>query len=265
MIDLCGGRRAMVAAVTLILAGFAGVAHASCAGGKTLKGAFGVTINGPVVGQNTAEVYNGILTADGKCGLSGSLTGGIFGQQSVTQTVAGSYSFPKNALGTVTLQLPDSDTAVVFDIGVVNDGAFSEVTGVASNGPAVATIEFVEIAKQDYGLGSLSGTYVATCTGASNDGSGGFGAEATYSTFDGAGHLTVLSMGNNNGHPFSVSVSGTYTVGKAGDFMIQDLDPYTQFTASGEIVAGGGELRDVLVQSTSGTGPYRSCIVKKQA
>ena len=168
---LCGIQRALVSAAALTLAGFAGVAHASCAGGKMLKGAFGVTINGPVVGQNTAELYNGILTADGQCGLSGSVTGGIFGQPSVTQSVTGGYSIPKHGQATLTVQLPDSSAAIVFDIGLVTDGKFSEVTGVASNGPAVASVEFVEIPNQTYGPGSLSGAYVATCTGAGNDGS----------------------------------------------------------------------------------------------
>jgi hypothetical protein len=259
-----GQKRALMSAVALALAGVAGVAHASCAGGKMLKGNFGVTIAGPVVGQSTAELYNGLLTADGQCGLSGSVTGGIFGQPSVTQAVTGSYSVPKHGQATLTFPLPDSGAAVVFDIGLVTDGKFSDVTGIASNGPAVATVEFVEMPNQTYGPGSLSGAYVATCAGAGNDGSGGFGSEVVDITFDGAGHLKASSAGNNNGHAFTVSLTGTYTVSADGAFTVQDGDPYTQFTAAGEIVAGGAELRDVLLQSGSGGGPYRACVVKKQ-
>ena len=83
-------------------------------------------------------------------------------------------------------------------------------------------------------------------------------------TFDGAGHLKVSSAGNNNGHAFTVSLSGTYTVGANGEFAVQDGDPYTQFTTSGELVAGGAEVREVLLQAGSGGGAYRTCVVKKQ-
>ncbi|MEI9931764.1 MAG: hypothetical protein WDM89_14810 [Rhizomicrobium sp.] len=165
-------------------------ASAGCVGGSSIKGSFGVTVNGPAVGGATAQVYTGILKADGKCGLKGSLTGGTFGQPSVTQAVTATYSVPNNEQGTVSIQLPGTNSPVVFDIGLISDGKFGEVTGIATNGPALATIDFVEIAKHAYGLADLSGTYVATCTGAGNDGSGGLGAELVYFTFDGEGNIT---------------------------------------------------------------------------
>ena len=263
MIRLSSSR--LASTLALILMGFAGSAHADCSGGKSIKGNFGVTINGPVTGGSTAEVYNGILKADGKCGLKGTLTGGIFGQPSVTQSVTGSYSVPDSGQATVTLQMPDSSAAVVFDVGLVSDGKFSEVTGIATNGPAIATIEFVEMAKHNYGLSDLSGTYIATCTGAGNDGSGGLGSELAFVTFDGAGNVAVSVQAYDNGQLHSANISGTYSVSKSGAYTVQYPDPYSAYMAYGEIVADGTETRAVDVQSTSGYGPYRSCVSKKQS
>jgi hypothetical protein len=261
-------RRAMISALVLMtLTGLAGGAHAACIGGKDIKGSFGVTVNGPVAGSNnTAQVYNGILQADGKCGLKGTLTGGVFGQPGfINQSVTGSYSVPANKQGTVTIQLPDSSTAVVFDIGLVKDGKSNEVTGIASNGSYITTIDFVAIKKAKYTLSSLSGTYIATCTGASNGGKGGLGNEIDYFTFDGAGNLSVAPISDDNGVLYTDSLTGTYTVTKTGAFEVQYPDPYSNFFVYGEFVGDGGELHAVYNDTRTGYGPYRSCIIKQQS
>ena len=239
-------------------------AHAACTGGGALKGSFGATINGPLVSGGSVEMYNGTLTLDGKCGVTGALTGGVYGQPAATQSVTGSYSVPKDKQGSLTLLLSGASYSVTFGIGLVKDGKAQEIDGVATSGPAVATIQATAIANMTYSLSSLSGTYVAFCTGASNSGSGGFGTELAYATFNGAGKLSATAVGNNDGTPFTATVTGTYTVSKTGAVTVQDDAPYADFSIAGELVNNGTELRAVLIQSGSG-GPYRTCLDRKQS
>jgi hypothetical protein len=254
----------MFAAAALVLSGQP--AAARCAGGGALKGSFGTNLNGPTLGGSTAEVFSGILTSDGKCNLSGSLTGGTYGQGSATSSVTGTYSVPADKQGSVSLLLPGSSSGVSFGIGLIRDGKAAEVTGIALSGTATLTLDMTAIAGKRYNLSDLSGTYVATCTGASNSGSGGLGTELAYSTFDGDGNLTAANaVGNNDGTPFSVSLSGTYAVNADGSFTTQYPAPYSQYVVYGEIVSNGTETRSVLVDTTAGAGAYRSCISKKQS
>ena len=141
------------------------------------------------------------------------------------------------------------------------------MTGIAVSGPAIATLNMTAIAPKTYTKSSLSGTYVATCTGASNAQSppDGFGAELAYSVFDGTGNVTATALVNNNGTPASATVSGTYIVNADGSFTIQDGGSYSRYSVAGEIVNNGIETRSVLVDSTSGFGAYRTCVTKKQS
>jgi hypothetical protein len=241
-------------------------AQAACVGGKSIKGNFAATINGPVIDGSTAQVFNGILTANGKCKLNGTLTGGTFGQASLTRSVSGTYSVPADGPATVSLLLPGASTAVVYDVGLITDGQAAEVTGVATNGPAIATIDLTAIAKKRYNLASLTGTYVATCTGAGNSGTGGLGAELVYFTFDGGGNVAALSLSNDNGALFTNPiVNGTYTVGTDGSFTIGYPGDASRFVVDGELINGGTELHAILIDNNAGFGPYRTCVIKTQA
>lgn len=261
-----GRSLALSAAIAAIAAGLVSTgAHAACVGGARIKGNFATTINGPV-GGTTAQVFNGILTANGKCKLKGTLTGGTFGQPSQTQSVSGTYSVPASGPATISLLLPGASSAVVYDAGLIDDGDAEEVTGVATNGPAVATIDLTAIAKKHYSVASLSGTYVATCTGAGNSGTGGLGSELVFFTFDGGGNVTALSLANDNGSFFSNSiVSGTYTVGSDGSFAIGYSGDAARFVVDGEIVAGAKEMRSIFIDNNAGFGPYRTCSIKAQS
>ena len=241
-------------------------AQAACVGGKNIKGNFAVTTNGPIVGSSTVQVFNGILAADGKCKLTGTLTGGTFGQPSVTLSVSGTYSVPTDGVASISLLLPGVPNAVVFNVGLTKDGKANEVTGIATNGPAIATIDLTAIAKKKYNLASLTGTYIATCTGAGNSGTGGFGAELVYFTFDGGGNVGALSFANDNGTLFTNPiVNGTYTVGGDGSFAIGYPGDASRFVVDGELINGGTELRAILIDTNAGFGPYRSCVIKAQA
>ncbi len=242
-----------------------GSALAKCTGGSAIKGNFGATVNGPLVSGNNAEIYTGTLTFDGKCGITGSLTGGTFGQPAVTQGVTGSYSVPADKQGSISVLLPGASSAVTFSVGLTKDGKAAEIDGVATNGAAVATIQATAIAQAKYNLASLSGNYVALCTGASNAGSGGFGTELAYTTFNGAGQYSATAVGNNDGNPFSVSVTGTYTVSADGTVTEQNDAPYSNFSVVAELVSNGTEVRSILIQGGSGGGPYRTCFSKKQS
>ncbi len=255
----------MAAAIGIALVPLHG-ARAACVGGASIKGNFGATINGPVLGGGTAQVFNGILTASGKCKLRGTLTGGTFGQPSSTQAVTGTYSVPTDGPASISLSLPGSSGQVAFDVGLVKDGKADEVTGIATNGPATATIDLTAIAKKNYNLASLSGTYIATCTGAGNSGTGGLGAELVYFVFDGGGNISGLSLSNDNGGFFSNSLpNGTYTVSTDGSFTIGYPGDFSRFVVDGEIVSNGTELRAVLIDTNAGFGPYRTCVIKIQS
>ena len=251
-------------AVILTLIGtpilFCGGALAKCKGGGPIKGSFSATINGPLVSGNNSEIYNGILTADGKCGLTGSLTGGMFGQSSTTHNVTGSYTVPSDKQGSLSLLLPSASSSVTFDIGLTKDGKAAEIDGVATNGAAVVTMQATAIGNSKFGLASLSGTYIAICSRASNAGSGGFGVEQGYTTFNGAGSFSATAVGNSDGTPFSVAVMGSYSVSASGAYTQQNAAPYANFTVAGELVNNGTEVRDVLIQGGSGGGPYRTCL-----
>jgi hypothetical protein len=258
-------RLAFSLALAGAVASFCVTASAKCVGGGAIKGNFGVTINGPLTSDTDSELYVGMLTSDGKCGLTGSLTGGTFGQPSTTQGVTGTYTVPSDKQGSLSLLLPGASSATTFAIGLAADGKAAEIDGLATNGTAVATIQATAVGTKTYSLASLSGHYIGICTGASNGGSGGFGTELAYSTYDGAGQFSADAVGNNNGTPFSVSVTGSYTVAADGAVSEQDASPYANFSVAAELVNNGTEIRSILIQAGNGGGPYRTCLGKKQS
>jgi len=262
-------RKSLASYIILVAVGAAVVplhsAYAACVGGSSVKGNFATTINGPV-GGTTAQVFNGILTANGKCKLKGTLTGGTFGQPTLTQSVNGTYSVPSDGPATISLVLPGASSAVVYDVGLIKDGKADEITGVATNGPAIATIDLTAIAKKSYSLASLADTYIATCTGAGNSGTGGLGSELVYFTFDGGGNVSALSFSNDNGVFFVNPIAhGTYTVGDDGSFAIGYPGDASRFVVDGELISGGTELRAILIDNQAGFGPYRTCDIKTQS
>ena len=252
--------------LTVVMFVACGGARAKCVGGGQMKGSFGTILSGPINGSSTAENYGGLLVADGKCNITGSLTGGVYGQSSATQSITGTYAVPADKQGTLNLSFGGA-TPILFEVGLEKDGNASEVTGIAVSGSSAATLKMTAIAPRTYTVSSLSGTYIATCTGASNAQSppNGFGVELAYSVFDGAGNVTAIALVNNNGTPASATVSGTYIVNANGSFTIQDSGAYARYSVVGAIVNNSTETRSVLVDMTSGFGAYRTCVGKRQS
>jgi hypothetical protein len=241
-----------------------GGAFAACTGGPSVKGNFGVLIHGPLyAGSGGTESYAGILKSNGKCGLTGSLTGGISGVAATTTAVTGTYSVPTTGQGAMSLVFAGSTTPITFSFGVVNKG--KELTGVETDDTAAATIDVSAIPKLTFTNASIAGAFVQTCFGAGRVGSTGPdspGAEVDYETYDGAGNLSGTAT-NPNGASFPYS--GTYAVNGDGTYIKQLNAPYNYSTFTGAIVGSGSELHSVnTVNPATGVfGAYEVCVEKK--
>ncbi len=240
-----------------------GGAFAACTGGPSVKGNFGVLIHGPLyAGSGGTESYAGILKSNGKCGLTGSLTGGISGIAATTTALTGTYSVPATGQGAMSLVFAGSTTPITFSFGVVNKG--KEMTGVETDDMAAATIDLLAMPKLTFTNASITGTYVQTCFGAGRVGSTGPdspGAEVDYETYDGAGNLSGTAIDPNGA---SYSYSGTYTVNSDGTY-VSHLTPYTSSAFTGAIVGSGSELHSVNTANpaTGVFGAYEVCVEKK--
>ena len=238
-------------------------AFAACTGGSSVKGSFGVLIHGPLyAASGGTESFAGILESNGRCGLTGSLTGGISGVAATTTAVTGTYTVPATGQGAMSLLFAGSTTPITFSFGVVNKG--KELTGVETDFTAAATIDLSAIPKLTFTNASITGTYVQTCFGAGRVGSTGPdspGAEVDYETYDGAGNLSGTAVDPNGA---SYTYSGTYTVNSDGTY-VSHLTPYTSSAFTGAIVGSGSELHSVNTANpaTGVFGAYQVCVEKK--
>jgi hypothetical protein len=236
-------------------------AHAACLGGSGLKGKFGVLINGPVA-SGASEMYTGLLTGDGKCGLTGSLIGGVSGSPATTSAVTGHYSVPSNTLGSMSLTVAGLSNPLTFTISTASG---SGLVGIQTDGSAVATINLSKVTAGTHTNKSLHGTYVDNCYGQTTNSSSGVSSpsvETDLVTFDGIGVIIGTGSGIVDGvlssnfkiiAPYHVNGNGTLTSNLNSNF------------PNFGVLVSGNEIY-VLETSTQSNelGPGLTCIMRKQ-
>jgi hypothetical protein len=206
-----------------------GVTPASCVGGASLNGWYGVMVSG-------SRYLTGAVNFDGACGLSGTnLTGGLSGQPSTTTSVTGTYGQNQDGTFDLTLTLAGQTTAQTYTIGVSASG--TKALGIESDGSAVAHIDIesqLTSLSNGYSAGSLSGSYAVSCSGGSTD--------LDYVAFDGNGDLTGTKFYDISGSQGNSPYSGTYSVNPDGTFSGALTGSYSAYTFSGVIDNGLTEI-----------------------
>jgi hypothetical protein len=230
-------------------------ASAACTGGSAIKGSFGVVINGPAA-HGGSELYVGLLTFNGACAVTGTLTGGISISPTATRSVTGTYSYsaPASGYSTLSLSLAGVSAPLTFGFNPVSKGA--ELVGVESDNVAVATIDLVKQTAKTFSNASISGAFSQTCYGATGKIAGD---ELDFTTYDGAGGAESTVFLGPPSVPFK------YSVTSAGIFTETNLPPYASFPSTGVIVGNGTEHL-IVVSNINGSGvgyPVETCIEKQ--
>ena len=223
--------------------------QATCVGGASLSGPYGMLVSGD------GKYLAGALFFDGNCNLSGSnISGGSNGQYTTT-SVTGTYTQNSDGTFTMTLNFAGQATAETYLIGVSESGL--KARGLQSNAAVEATIDLqsqITSLASGYNTASLSGTYAASCLNSST-------AHLNYVTFDGNGNLSgrdVFDLGSTQGdNPYS----GTYSVNSDGTFSGALLGSYSGYTFNGVIDNGLSEIE--YIYNAAGTGPALSCFGKQ--
>ena len=177
----------------------------SACSNTTIRGSFGFLITG-ANGNKLAAVV-GLITADGKGGLTGSETISNVGVISSSVALTGTYSITTTCTGTATIT-PSGFPAAKYNLTVVSAGKQIELVGTTTG-----TTEF------GYALARGTGT----CTDAAVKGTfgfqgGGFNSSLVPKAFagqvklDGAGNLTGTETASAGGTVGSGPIAGTYAV-----------------------------------------------------
>jgi hypothetical protein len=220
-------------------------ASAACTGGTAVRGSFGVVINGAAASSG-AELYAGLLTFDGKCDVTGTLTGGnSLSSPTASYSVTGSYQFPTGGFGSLSLNLSGVSNPLAFGFGRVSQG--KELIGQQSDGSAQATIDMAKQTGSRFSNTSLTGTSYAVCYNTV-----GTVGQLYETTSDGTGTGNVSIFGGGN-------YTETYSVSSNGIYAVTINPPYNQNTGVGVIV---NKSQGFAIGSTSGY-PTVTCAGKQ--
>jgi hypothetical protein len=233
------------------------VAQATCVGGRSLVGYYGVLIGGNSLTPNMGGKYlSGAIRFDGKCGLTGThMNGGINGSVSTT-SVTGTYGQNADSTITVTFNLSDGSPAQTFLVGLSQ--STKEAVGIETDGSATATIDLQpqRINTPAYTNASMVGTFAVVCSGLA-----AYKDDLNFVTFDGQGNLTGQNPFNVDGFIGSSPYAGTYTVFPDGTFQGVLLGSYSEYSFSGVIDNKLGEVE--YTYAASGVGGIVACSGKK--
>ena len=221
------------------------LAHAACVGGATLKGGYGVLIQGVAANGQSARFHVGALTFDGSCGITGKVTGGINAQVS-NNTITGSYGTNSDNTITVTLTLSGQSVVQTYIVGysVTN----SEAMGVETDGSAVATIDLqAQKSTKPYTLSSLYGTFATACLNAP-----GY-SDLNYVAFYGNGSSKGIDAWNDGGNRGDAPYAQNYTVNADGTFQATLVTPgFTVYSLYGVIDNANNEIQYIYTQGSYG-------------
>ena len=235
----------------MTLVGMASLAQAACVGGGDIKGGFTITIAGKLVAGGT-EALAGVVTSDGKCGLTGKAYGNVNGV-AITSSLSGTYNVNSDLTGTMTIAL-GGKPANTFHIDVV--GKKKEVVGVENDGTATSDIYLRAQVLKTFSNATLNGNYSYVC---SNPGTGPCGISEWH--FDGLGHGTYTdNYYGANGTLSSVSGSATYSVASDGSYTITINTGANTYLSGGGIGSNGTNVPLANV-SQNGSGAAASPII----
>ncbi len=233
---------ARVSLIAIILFVSSVISSATCAGGSSLIGSYGVLINSNGGGKYLA----GTILFDGNCNVSGgTVTGGDANGQYFTAAVTGTYVQNSDGTYNLNLNLAGQPPTQTYIIGLSESG--NKARGIESDGTGEVTIELqsqMTTLSSGYTTASLNGTYAASCYGGSS-------VDLNYVTFDGNGGLTGVNPYNNSGSQGNNPYSGTYTVNSDGTFSGALAGGYSSFSFNGVIDTGVSEIKFVYELSGS--------------
>ena len=216
-------------------------------------GYYGFVVGGTAQSGGGGKYLSGSLYFDGSGHLSGNNINGGMNEQYGNTSVTGSYSVNPDHTVSITMNLANETTAQTYVVGLSETG--NEAIGIESDGSAFAMLDMQNQLwpsnTPPYSDASLSGTYVASCSGAEVD--------LNYVTFDGHGNITAGVDAYDDGWYGDNPYTGTYTVNGDGTFSGTFPGPiYDIFTMTGVIDNGTAEIEYTYDQS--GLGGVVSCI-----
>jgi len=232
----------------VLISGFAataGHAWATCTGGATFNGGYGVLIQGIAASGYSGRFHVGALTFNGACGITGEMVGGIGGSVS-RATVTGSYT--TNSDNTITITLTLSGQSVVQTYIVGYSYTNSEAMGVEADGSAVATIDLqAQKWTKGYSASTLFGTFATSCLNAP-----GY-SDLNYVAFYGNGTSQGIDAWNDGGNRGDAPYVQSYTVNSDGTFQATLVTPgFTQYALYGVIDNANNEIQYIYTDGSYG-------------
>jgi hypothetical protein len=198
------------------------VALATCTGGSTLVGYYGMQVSGETP-TGAGKFLNGVMYFNGACAFQVTATIGENGTVNSFVTVLGTYNTNPDNTITLSLTLPGETAPETYDLAF--SPVFNEALGTETDSSAVASIDIKAqtpanpTSHPTYSNAQLKGTFASTCSGSVLP----YG-ELNLLTFDGSnssgGYGNIAGVNNSNDDYFysPISVTGLYGVGTGGNF-----------------------------------------------
>jgi hypothetical protein len=244
------------------------VAHATCTGGATLSGYYGMEVNGQVP-AGYGKFLNGVVYFNGTCALQVTATVGENQTVNSFATFLGTYNTNPDNTITITFTPPGASAPETYNVAF--SPIFNEAVGIETDPSAIASIDLkAQIYPTSgnhnvYNNASLKGTWAAMCSGAM-----GSYSDLNYVTFDGStsvygvfGNVTGINDSNDLDSFGANSVAGPYGVNSNGTFGGYVVVGTTTAGFSGVIDNNLNEIQYNL--STAGSTGYdvESCTAKR--
>jgi len=245
-------------------------AHAAtCTGGATLSGSFGVLVAGSTT-TNVPKYLDGVLTFNGACAITGVLT---VGEPNVTAqnfvTVSGSYNTNTDGTIAISLTLPHVTAPETYTVGYSQ--AFGEALGQEDDSTAIATIDLkpqvfpATNPPVTYNNAAVKGTWTASCSSTA----GGF-SDLNYFTFDGtsggsggAGNVSGVDDSNNSARFYDEPYVGGYIVGSNGTIGGNVTVAGETYAYTGVIDNNLNEIQYVYQTPNSASTSFVNCTAKR--
>lgn len=255
----------------MMLMGIAGVglagpsvARATCTGGSTLSGYYGLQVSGQTP-SGVGKFLNGVAYFNGNCALQ--VYGTIGENGTVNSFVSWLGTYTSNADNTITLSftLPGETAPETYDVGF--SPVLSEAVGTETDGSAVASIDIkAQLATSTvnhYTNATLKGTYASTCSGTVLP----YG-EINLLTFDGTkssqgyGNVTGVNHSNDGFAFVADQITGLYVVGQSGNFAGEVIIAGAPFAGFSGVMDNNLNEIQFTLSNASGTD-VEACVGKR--
>jgi hypothetical protein len=268
------GLRCALGLAAFLVAGLAaphGAHAATCTGGTTLLGSYGMLVSGATP-ANLPKYLIGVLNFNGACGITGSVT---IGEPNTAiqalASVTGSYNTNSDGSITLSLTLPNVSAPETYTVGFSQ--GFGEALGQEDDSTAVATID---LKSQNAPLGGTAPTYTNASlkgqfTVACGSGVQGGFSDLNLFSFDGtsnsngAGGMTGQDYYNNSAHYGVLPYTGTYITQANGNFTGTVTVGGGTYGFSGVTDNNGNEIQYVYTQPSGAAVAFVACTGKRVA